>query len=113
MLGFYGIVGDSNTICYNESSTLGAVGDACNLDSDCLYNVCRSDICKAPALQCAHPTCSGHGDCVFIDISNNVLDSCTIVQTSCYAICNCNDGYGGSDCSKTQQQVEGIKYLLI
>jgi hypothetical protein len=30
---------------------------------------------------------------------------CTIFQTSCYAVCVCDDGFGGSDCSLTEQQL--------
>ena len=51
-----GIEGDSNTMCYDNSSAIagprGAINAACSVGSDCLHGVCTSNVCTAPILQC-------------------------------------------------------------
>ena len=52
-----GVIGDSNTRCYNTSTPLisgtgGAIGSSCASDSNCLYEKCRGNVCVAPALAC-------------------------------------------------------------
>ena len=57
-----GIIGDSNTLCYNATAsktgpkTGGAIGTACTTASNCLYGLCTNNICSAPPLTC--PTVS-------------------------------------------------------
>ena len=55
MLRFVGIVGDSNTMCYNSTAMVtakGAVGTVCTANSDCLYGLCVNGMCAAPPLFC-------------------------------------------------------------
>ena len=103
LLGYKGVVGDANIPCFASSSTSGAVGFTCTVNSDCLYNLCTKNVCTAPRKTCISSSpdtiCSGHGECSYTDVSNNVLDTCLITETSCTASCTCNTGYGAADCS--------------
>ena len=101
--GFTGAVGDGNLLCVNAYVPIGRNGATCKANSDCLYNLCVAGSCVAPSRTC--PTnvpgspCSTHGTCVLTDLSGNVVPACTVVDTTCTAICQCQSGYGGIDCS--------------
>jgi hypothetical protein len=43
--------------------------------------------------------CSSHGGCEYSDPSGSILDSCTVLDTTCDAECQCDTGFGGADCS--------------
>jgi hypothetical protein len=47
----------------------------------------------------AGTVCSGHGVCEYSDPSGGILNSCTVLETSCAAACLCDTGFGGADCS--------------
>lgn len=49
--------------------------------------------------ECPDPACSGNGACIFQDISGNTVEACSSLDVYCSAVCDCNDGFGGSDCS--------------
>jgi hypothetical protein len=101
--GFKGIIGDDNSKCFPEDSTVGAIGSKCKKSKDCLYNYCVRGYCAAPSQSCesASPDtiCSSHGTCVFTDNSRNVMQNCTILDPFCSASCVCRGGYGSVDCS--------------
>ena len=103
LVGFKGTVGDGNLLCVNASSIIGRNGAACTKDTDCLYNRCVAGSCTAPTRTC--PTnvpgtsCSTFGTCALTDLSGNVVSACSVVDTTCTAICHCQGGYGGVDCS--------------
>ena len=101
--GYKGIVGDANTLCFSSSSTHGAIGSPCTVSSNCLYNLCTNGVCAAPRKTCPSSSpdtiCSGHGKCIYMDVSKNNLNSCLITDTSCTASCMCATGYGAVDCS--------------
>ena len=109
LVGFTGTVGDGNLLCVNASSVIGRNGAACAKASDCLYNLCVGGSCTAPSKTC--PTnvpgssCSTFGACTLTDLSGNVVSACTVVDTTCTAICHCQSGYGGVDCSLGPQQL--------
>jgi hypothetical protein len=44
-------------------------------------------------------TCSGHGTCEYSDPSGSILESCTVLESTCTAACICASGFGGADCS--------------
>jgi len=106
--GFVGIVGPSNTKCFNASTNVGKNGYPCKSNQDCIYNFCDAGLCSAPLLVC--PTndkskiCSGHGNCTYADTAGNVKAKCTIADVYCRATCKCNEGYATSDCSLTTEQ---------
>jgi hypothetical protein len=109
--GFVGIDGDSNTKCV-EPTSIGAVGDLCTSDNDCLYNSCDSNkaICTAPIQTCPsqdpNVECSGHGTCAY-EVSGKTIDasSCTILNVYCTVSCVCNSGFGGSSCQLSSEQL--------
>jgi hypothetical protein len=109
LAGFRGMVGDGNLPCVNASLPVGALGAPCADPTDCLYHLCTAGKCAAPSMTC--PTnvpdspCSGHGACKLGDLSGNTVFSCTIVDTMCTATCQCQEGYGGSDCSLTPKEL--------
>ena len=65
ILGFFGIVGPSNSLCRSESAKfqLKPIGGRCHNDQDCIYSECSNSTCIAPAKQCpsalANIPCSG------------------------------------------------------
>ena len=101
--GFTGAVGDGNLLCVNATVPIGGNGAICTKGSDCLYNLCFDGSCVAPGRTC--PTnvpgspCSTYGTCKLTDLSGNVVPACTVVDTTCTAICQCQSGHGGVDCS--------------
>jgi len=111
--GYKGIVGSSNSKCFNSTSTEGSIGSNCESDNDCLYGHCSNTTssCVAPLQLC--PTniigsiCSGHGDCEYFDSSSGSRLSvqCTIFDVRCTASCVCVDGYGGEHCSLNSTQL--------
>lgn len=106
--GFRGMVGDGNVLCVNASLPIGALGASCTQNKGCLYNLCTAGRCAAPTLRCPSNTdavCTGRGTCKLADLSGNTLQSCTIVDTSCTASCQCEEGYGGIDCSFTPKEL--------
>jgi hypothetical protein len=104
--GYLGIVGDSNIKCIKESnvtSTKYGVGAPCSNSKECVYGLCKSNVCAAPPKKCptsfVGSTCSGNGTCYYVDNAGNSLSSCSIYDVECTAVCNCTSGYGGKDCS--------------
>jgi hypothetical protein len=111
--GYTGLVGDSNVPCVVDSDDMaGVIGDPCTHDSNCTLGYCSAttNLCAAPPNMCptGNPSliCSGHGDCVFEDVSGNVVENCTVVDMGCTAVCVCTDGYGGADCSLNSTQLQ-------
>lgn len=92
---------------------VGALGEDCDSDRDCLYGNCTSGICTAPTLQCdssiTGTVCSGHGSCTYADASGNEWDgACTIFDVFCSATCVCDEAYGGADCSLTAEELADV-----
>jgi hypothetical protein len=48
--------------------------------------------------------CSGHGTCIFSDLSGAKRSKCSIFDTSCTVACSCSNNYGGLDCSLSESQ---------
>ena len=105
LTGFKGIVGDSNTKCISESSSIGTIGSDCTSDDDCLYQHCHNGMCSSNPQTCQSSVpgaiCSGHGTCRNLDSSGNSVQNCTSTDSFCSPSCLCRDGYGGVDCSFT------------
>lgn len=103
--GYVGIVGDLNRPCITkqEAADLLPFNATCTTGSQCLYGECVFGRCSAPILSCPSDdpevVCSGHGSCVYSDPTGRVLDSCTQLDTKCYATCECTEGYGGRSCA--------------
>jgi hypothetical protein len=104
MSGYVGVVGDSNKLCFSNTSNSGAVGFPCIADVDCIYGHCSFGVCAPPPLRCVS-NCSSAGLCKFVDSANNELASCTIFDVGCSAMCVCNNGFNGQDCSLTDDDL--------
>lgn len=103
--GFTGIIGPSNTQCFNVSSNVGKNGYPCKRDSQCLYNFCDEGLCSAPLQSCPSgndQVCSGNGECQFADTAGNIKSKCTIQDVYCRASCVCKPGYASQDCSLSE-----------
>lgn len=107
--GFTGVVGDSNKKCFNSSSTDGKNGYPCTSNDDCIYGYCWQNTCEDPPLHCVTGVpgvdCSGNGICTYYDNTGLPLPYCSIKDVFCKAKCECDPGFGGSDCSLDSEQL--------
>jgi len=108
--GYKGAIGYSNTKCFPSNSTAGQIGSECSSNSDCLYGLCNSNFCVEPNKTCStvDPSlvCSGYGSCHYYDSSSNEIPSCLLTNTNCRAVCACESGNSGSDCSLTTNEID-------
>lgn len=105
--GFVGVPGASNAKCLNASLPSAT---NCLVNDDCVYGLCEARHCEIPQKQCISTfyggvPCSGHGQCTYFDPSNNVLGKCLVTNLNCTAVCECDAGYGGVDCSLTSAEL--------
>ena len=89
-----------------NSTLLLPEGFACNHSTDCLTGLCQDRSCIATSSQKLCPSnsttssCSGHGNCVFLDSVGNTVSSCASNATNCMAFCRCDVDYGGQGCER-------------
>ena len=69
------------------------------MDSDCVYLNCVSGVCVVPSKTCPGTDCSGNGACLFQDTQGSTVAVCLASDLYCTAVCACQRGYGGADCS--------------
>jgi hypothetical protein len=76
-----GQTGDSNTACFDSSSTIESISRR-NLGSEStLSQSCPGD-------------CSGHGTCLFYNVfTDEEVFECAVNDLTCKAECSCDDGY--------------------
>jgi hypothetical protein len=102
--GYIGVSGDSNVACFSESNPPSTVTcTAADASSVCESGKCDdSNVCVEPDKTCTN-NCSyavnSNGLCVFYDVNNVETASCAQSDSYCRAACVCNDGFYGSDCS--------------
>jgi hypothetical protein len=108
---YVGASGDSNTMCvlisdyYKTSMQTALTGDRlCDSSVNCNgWNVCdvSSYACVPASKECISNCTSGkNGNCIFIASDTlEILEACPVSDTQCQAICVCNSGFYGSDCS--------------
>jgi hypothetical protein len=136
--GYFGISGSSNTRCRKESSAgrrrLLAIADEadyfarysfCSSDEDCGWGSCVSstDSTGATSNSCSPfykscpsgpdpaKTCSGNGQCVFMEAGALPVTECLATNAYCTATCSCFDGYAGSDCGSTTSEYEATESI--
>lgn len=124
LAGYIGQRGHYNSPCYLDKTNgivstntlrnlglpmnqLSQIGTLCAADSDCSrwnWEVCQEGICSVHSQQCPND-CSGHGKCQFVSTFNAsiALASCFIIDYDCAAVCDCDSGYSGRDCSYTAE----------
>lgn len=107
--GYSGVIGPHDSPCNIVVSNDPFLQTSCRNDSDCLSGRCGYDnICVYPSKTCPSSTsfeCSNHGQCVFVDTSNNLIDNCDVTDSRCFAKCLCDSNYGGIDCSLDSEAV--------
>jgi len=107
--GYTGLEGDRNTMCRNDGAVLGATGDACTTNDDCALGLCTNSVCAVPVLECpsfSTDVCSGRGQCMYTNSNNKYYGrTCLITDTDCAATCKCEDGFGGSACQLSANDV--------
>jgi len=87
--GFFGVYGDSNNLCVSDTARRRLV------DSTPL--TCQND-------------CNSQGSCYFRDIDTGAtVDTCTVSSATCMAVCSCNSGFHGTDCSYTASSLETVQ----
>jgi hypothetical protein len=114
--GYIGEEGDSNYRCYMPTPTLptaNTTATSCTNQDDCtnapgnengLFD-CVDSICALPQKECALG-CWGHGECSMERISTGgAIASCLLGDYTCHAKCICGDGYGGSTCALTTEEL--------
>jgi hypothetical protein len=74
----------------------------CTFDSDCnpqRWEICSSGQCLVRPKECLND-CSLHGLCVYVSTfdENIVVNTCSVLDLDCDAICKCSDGYRGLSC---------------
>ena len=89
----------SLSMAKNESSSCFTDED-CSPTSACIYYNGSSSRCETKQKSCP-ADCSGQGVCVIVDIFGKIFSNanktCLITSVDCYAKCQCNKGFEGSD----------------
>ena len=80
-------------------------GSTCGHSDRCFSGSCTEGVCAAtPSSQKLCPSnstissCSGHGNCVFLNSVGDSISSCASSATNCVAYCSCDEDYGGQGC---------------
>jgi len=112
--GFIGTASDDNSDCINVEVFTSvfsndAYATACHTDYDCaLWTYCSAErgVCERSMKNCLQ-NCSGNGKCSFQNTDTGAsVDLCFIGDTTCEAICNCNEGFGGTGCRLTATELQ-------
>jgi hypothetical protein len=102
--GHVGDEGDRNTQCFSldQISTPSLNADSsCSDVSECTHlQECSAGFCRYMRKNCAND-CSGHGECINEILSTGQASTaeCRISDTTCTAVCRCEDGYLGTVCN--------------
>ena len=117
--GYSGDVGSANSRCWLDAefdaivdSNVTNCTSSDEFDTCAPPHVCVNSKCIIPPKSCPSATfvnesCSNHGKCLFFDTSNgNLLDNCTVDDSSCTARCSCDADYYGSACDLSVTEFE-------
>lgn len=86
-IGYYGDIGDSNSLCYQN-----------------VVDSIQSKSCMN--------SCSSNGQCIFMNVNTNTaVSTCTTIDPSCEARCICFSGYASGDCSLTLDEINRKQIL--
>ena len=102
--------GATTTHLYLESLNISSF--YCEIDSECPSGSCSSDnVCVDSYKSCPNE-CSGSdkGLCMYFEIDRQV-QSCTIQNGYCQAVCICHDGWYGPDCSISTAELPDMQII--
>ena len=107
LTNFIGASGDSNAPCADMSLLARRKLSECDSDTDCdVLSTCKDGICELKQKECLH-NCSDVGECISVDSSTgDEIDECSLMATTCEAICICRDGFAGSSCSLSEDDLQ-------
>eukprot|EP00602_Paraphysomonas_sp_CaronLab_P009942 CAMPEP_0185035854 /NCGR_PEP_ID=MMETSP1103-20130426/27905_1 /TAXON_ID=36769 /ORGANISM="Paraphysomonas bandaiensis, Strain Caron Lab Isolate" /LENGTH=2281 /DNA_ID=CAMNT_0027573125 /DNA_START=277 /DNA_END=7122 /DNA_ORIENTATION=- len=125
--GYVGESGDKNSPCVSETRRrlISTVATTCIVDTDCnsdMFEVCSAGECVVASKTC-ESDCSGNGVCQFV--SAYIVDdsdphyhvaTCDILDSGCFAMCECVSGFAGSYCQYTEAgyiNSQAIRQLLV
>eukprot|EP00981_Chlorochromonas_danica_P016200 scaffold16024_cov258-Ochromonas_danica.AAC.10 len=108
--------GDDNSACLSlvAISNQSSSHSSCISSSQCSsWQYCNaSSRCSDSSKSCVSASCSSHGVCRYISSSTSLaVSSCSLISSTCEAVCSCVDGYGGSDCSMTKAELAAQQAL--
>jgi hypothetical protein len=121
---YIGDSGASNNTCIDASGrTNKLANETCQSDVDCSgFDVCNNDTfnstytpytpytCYTPSKSCSGSSngtaCSGNGTCTFFTVSRGIfIDDCKVGDSSCKALCVCNEDSYGKAC-----ELDGVQF---
>eukprot|EP01039_Chlorochromonas_danica_P011284 gene11284-12586_t len=108
--------GSDNSVCLSQTAIANPSSghSTCMSSSSCAsWQYCNaSSFCADSSKSCSSPTCSSHGSCRYISSSTSqAVSSCSLISSSCVAVCKCVDGYAGADCSLTASELAAQQAL--
>jgi hypothetical protein len=101
LTGYFGADGDSNLPCMPQDQ-LFKNGERCYASYSCFSGQCEALVCVDKIMTCSN-NCSRHGTCNLFDTVTGLSRGsfCAATDTSCTAVCECQSGYYGDDCSQS------------
>jgi len=107
--GYLGVMGDSNEACLLSSSSQRRLTTESNEKLQILELFHQL---STPNNQKSCPnSCSGNGQCVYLDSKDLRIPSCLQTSFTCQARCLCDTNWTASDCSISSNNVTGIRSL--
>jgi hypothetical protein len=104
--GYAGVFGNDNSQCILQTTDNSTPTDRsqeslnCTVSTDCdQWSQCADGVCQKTSQSCPEPTCSGNGDCMFVNVNTGLgVSECFLDDASCRAECFCHGGYSGMLC---------------
>jgi hypothetical protein len=114
--GYLGESGNANSPCFDESTyqqlSQANTTQPCTTKSNCAtWEICNlggesaTGFCQPSPKSCPNH-CQNRGQCSFLKIaSDRPTKECNIFDTSCQAVCSCDEGFYGESCLFTAEEL--------
>lgn len=91
---------------YNASKSMGTCSSSTANCNTWQYCNTTTQTCTVQSKQCSSPSCSAHGRCAFKSSNTGLAaTTCSVLSSGCTALCICDFGYAGEDCSLTTAEI--------